>query len=43
MVSGWSTATSKYEFGLAFIIFQLLIVKAYDRAKAAPAVQVEMA
>ena len=37
---GWGTATSKFEFGLAFF-FQLLIVKAYDRAK--PAVQVEMA
>jgi hypothetical protein len=35
-------ATSKYEFGLAFIS-QLLIVQSYDREKAAPAVQVEMA
>jgi len=29
----------KYEFGQAFIISQLAKVKAYDRAKAAPAIQ----
>ena len=36
-------AMFKYEFGQEFIISQLAKVKAYDRAKAKPAVQFEIA